>query len=98
MEFNEDTTLLAADKALRLAGYDYAADPTAWAEAKTRILGLTDLWGQFKATFDLAVGRSETGRRLAALGMEIIEADLADAGIVPIVHDLLGVVGWQVAR
>ena len=43
---------------------------------------LLTLWGEFNEVFISAIGRSESGRMLAATGMDIIEAELVARGLV----------------
>ena len=43
---------------------------------------LLTLWGEFNEVFISAIGRSESGRMLAAKGMDIIEAELVSRGLV----------------
>ncbi len=43
---------------------------------------LLTLWVEFNEAFISAIGHSESGRMLAAKGMDIIEAELVSRGLV----------------
>lgn len=58
---------------------------------------LITMWTEFSEVFASAIGRSESGRMLAAQGMSIIEAELNTRGLVAQENEDFEVIGWVAA-